>query len=139
MKHFGAQTKVDPTLPPPSFSDEAISEARTAIAGLRHLMHATSIDSIPFNERKALSSFSFGSAGFILAPEVSNEILSCLVDITTIAGLVRNITISGPSIKFMVDDEKWDAAAWACEASCFANSPTQQLGSGIGERSRFGT
>jgi len=27
----------------------------------------------------------------------------------------------------------WDAAAWACESSCFANSPTTQLGSGLGE------
>jgi len=133
MKHFSAQTKVDPTLPAPSFGEEQVAEAQMAIRGLRSLMHSTSIEAIPFNERKALSAFSFGSAGFILAPEMSNEILSCLVDITTLAGLVRNISISGPSIKFMVDNELWDIAAWACESSCFANNPTAQIGQGIGE------
>jgi HK97 family phage major capsid protein len=133
MKHFSVQTKVDPTLPAPTFSEEQVSEARTAIAGLRHLMHATSVESIPFGERKALSAFSFGSQGFILPAEMSNEILSCLADVTTIAGLVKNITISGPSIRFMVDNELWDLAGWACESSCFANSPTQQIGQGIGE------
>src|SRR5215831_21025870 len=96
-------------------------------------MHSTSIDQLRFDERKALSAFSFGSQGFILAPEMSNEILSCLTEITTIAGLVKNITISGPSIKFLTDSERWDAAAWACDANCFANSPTQQIAAGIGE------
>jgi transcriptional regulator with GAF, ATPase, and Fis domain len=81
----------------------------------------------------ASMSFSFGSQGFILAPEMSNEILSCLTDITTLAGLVRNISISSSSIKFLVDNELWDVAAWACEASCFANNPTKQIGDGIGE------
>lgn len=133
MKHFSAQTKVDPTLPAPSFGEEQVAEAQMAIRGLRSLMHSTSIESIPFNERKALSAFSFGSAGFILAPEMSNEILSCLVDITTIAGLVKNITISGPSIRFMVDNELWDVAGWSCDSSCFANNPTAQIGQGIGE------
>src|SRR5262249_47676166 len=132
-KHFNAQTKHDPSAPAPNFSEEAISEARTAIAGLRSLMHSTSIDQLRYDERKALSSFSFGSQGFILAPEMSNEILSCLTDITTIAGLVKNITIAGPSIKFLIDNENWDVAAWACQTSCFANNPTQQIGSGIGE------
>jgi HK97 family phage major capsid protein len=47
--------------------------------------------------------------------------------------LVKNITISGPSIKFLVDNEVWDVAAWACQTSCFANNPTQQIGSGLGE------
>src|SRR5262249_46031330 len=41
--------------------------------------------------------------------------------------------ISGPSIRFPVDNETWDVAAWACESSCFANNPTQQIGSGLGE------
>ena len=37
------------------------------------------------------------------------------------------------SIKFLTDNEVWDVAAWACEISCFANNPTQQIGSGLGE------
>ena len=39
--------------------------------------------------------------------------------------------ISGSSIKFLSDNEVWDVAAWACESSCFANNPTQQIGSGL--------
>jgi len=46
---------------------------------------------------------------------------------------MQNVAISGPGIKFLVDNEVWDVAAWACESSCFANNPTQQLGSGLGE------
>jgi HK97 family phage major capsid protein len=114
-------------------TDEQIAEAEVAVKGMRALMHTTNIDSLPSEYRKALSAFTFGSQGFILAPELSNEILSCLIDINDIAGLMRNITISGPSIKFMVDNEVWDVAAWACESSCFANNPTQQIGSGLGE------
>jgi len=41
--------------------------------------------------------------------------------------------ISGSSIKFLTDNEVWDVAAWVCESSCFANNPTQQIGSGLGE------
>jgi HK97 family phage major capsid protein len=133
QKHFAATTKRDVSLPEPSFSEEQVGEAKLAIAGIRALMHSTSIDQVPLDQRKALSSFSFGSQGFLLAPEMSQTILSCLETTTDIAGLMRNITISGPSIKFMVDNEVWDVAAWACESSCFANNPTQQIGSGLGE------
>src|SRR5262245_29051797 len=133
QKHFAATTKRDVSLPEPSFSEEQVREAKLAIAGIRALMHSTSIDQVPLDQRKALSSFSFGSQGFLLAPEQSQTILSCLETTTDIAGLMHNITISGPGIKFMVDNELWDLAAWACEASCFANNPTQQIGSGLGE------
>jgi len=133
QKHFAATTKRDASLPEPSFSEEQINEAKLAIAGIRTLMHSTSIDQVPLDQRKALSAFSFGSQGFMLAPEQSNEILSCLVDLPDITALMRNISISGSSIKFFVDNETWDVAAWACDSSCFANSPTQQIGSGLGE------
>jgi len=118
---------------PFTFNEDKVKEAELAIAGLRNWMHSTHIDLVPPDQRKALSAFTFGSSGFILSPEMSNEILSCLIDVTDIAGLMRNITISGPSIKFMVDNEVWDVAAWACESSCFANNPTQQIGAGLGE------
>jgi HK97 family phage major capsid protein len=132
-KHYLVNTKRDSAAPEVvNFSAEQVNEAQLAIRGLRNLMHSTSIDQVPLDQRKALSSFSFGSAGFILAPEMSNQILSCLVIPTDITGHMNNITISGPAIKFMVDNEQWDAAAWACDSSCFANSP-QQVGSGLGE------
>src|SRR5262249_19107931 len=117
----------------PSFSEDQVNEAKLAIRGIRSLMHSTSIDQVPLDQRKALSSFSFGSSGFILAPEQSNTILSCLVDVTDIAGLMNNVNISGAGIKFFVDNEIWDVAAWACESSCFANNPTKQIGDGLGE------
>jgi hypothetical protein len=46
---------------------------------------------------------------------------------------MNNINISAGSIKFLVDNEAWDVAAWACDSSCFANNPTQQIGEGLGE------
>src|SRR5262245_778990 len=133
QKFFSTTTKHDASMPPPSFSEAQIDEAKLAIAGIRTLMHSTSIDQLPHDQRKALSAFSFGSQGYILAPEMSQTILSCLEDPGDITGLMNNINISGPSIKFMVDNEVWDVAAWACDSSCFANNPTQQIGSGLGE------
>src|SRR5262245_17967361 len=133
QKHCSVATKRDVSLPGPNFSEQQVDEARLAIAGIRSLMHSTSIDQVPLDQRKALSSFSFGSQGFMLAPEQSQTILSCLETTTDIAGLMRNITISGPSIKFMVDNEIGDVSAWGCDSSCFANNSTQHLGSGLGE------
>src|SRR5262249_54283895 len=39
-------------------------------------------------EKKSLPSFAFGTNSFILAPQISNQVLSCLVDPTDITGLV---------------------------------------------------
>ena len=133
QRHYNRQTKHDGSLVEPSFSSAEINEAKTAIRGLHQLLHATSIDQLGFAERKALSAFSFGSSGFLLAPEMSNQILSCLEDVSDITALMRNVSISGPSIKFIVDNEAWNVAAWACEASCFANNPTKNIGDGLGE------
>jgi HK97 family phage major capsid protein len=134
QKHQIVNTKRDSAAPEVmNFSAEQVNEAQLAIRGLRNLMHSTSIDQVPLDQRKALSSFSFGSAGFILAPEMSATVLSCLALPTDITGYMNNVTISGPAIKFLVDNEVWDAAAWACDSSCFANTPTSQIGSGLGE------
>src|SRR5262249_5539630 len=97
QRYYNRQTKHDGMVVEPNFSSEEISEAQTAIRGLHALLHATSIDQLPFDQRKALSAFSFGSQGFLLAPEMSNEILSCLEDVGDITALMRNISISGPS------------------------------------------
>src|SRR5262245_28114747 len=97
QKFYATTTKHDASMPPPSFSEEQITEARTAIAGIRSLKHSTSIDQVPLDQRKALSAFSFGSQGFILAPEQSQTILSCLEDQADLAGLMQIVNISGPS------------------------------------------
>jgi formate dehydrogenase major subunit len=73
-------------------------------------------------EKKALTSFSFGSSGFILPPEMSNIVISCVVDETDVTGLMQNVTTSAGSLKFLIDNARMEASAWACEASCFANN-----------------
>src|SRR5262249_37041289 len=74
QKHFSVATKRDTSLPEVVFSEAQIAEAKLAIKGLRALMHSTSIDQVSIECRKALSAFSFGSQGFILAPEMSSQI-----------------------------------------------------------------
>jgi hypothetical protein len=37
-------------------------------------------------ERKALSAFSFGANQFILSPEMSNTVISCVFDETHVTG-----------------------------------------------------
>jgi HK97 family phage major capsid protein len=133
QRHYNRQTKHDGAIVELSFSNEEISEAMLANKAMHKLLHATSIDILRPDERKALSSFSFGSQGFLLAPEMSNQILSCLVDTTDLAALMQNVSISSGSIKFLVDNELWDLAGWACDASCFANNPTKVIGDGLGE------
>lgn len=104
-------------------SEDAISEALVHIKAVRNLMHYTDLGHLPDNQRKALSSFSFGSNGFLLPPEMSDRILSCVVDQTDITSLMDNVTIAGSAIKFLVDHGDLDNAEWACNAQCFANSP----------------
>jgi HK97 family phage major capsid protein len=136
LKHGMQHPKRDPDFPfAPKDSD--IDEARLAVKTLRRVMHMANLDNdmarLSDAERKALSTFNFGSNGFILAPEMASTVLSCLEDITDIPGLMQNMTISGPSVKFLVDNVRLDTAAWACEADCFANNPKANLNDGLGE------
>jgi HK97 family phage major capsid protein len=78
---------------------------------------------LPLEFRKSLTAFSLGANGVILAPQISDQVLSCLVDPSDVTGIVNNVTISGGSIKFLIDNVRMGDAAWACEASCFANNP----------------
>jgi len=88
---------------------------------------------LPLEFRKSLTAFSLGSNGFILAPQISDQVLSCLVDPTDVTGIMNNVQISGGSIKFLIDNQRMADAAWACEASCFANNPQPDLQQGLGE------
>jgi HK97 family phage major capsid protein len=133
LKHEARVTKSSPSELPYAPTEAELEEAEYAVKGLRHLFKATDIGQLPLTEHKALTSFSLGASGFILVPEMSNEILSCLVDITDVTGMVRNVAISGPSIKFMTDNIRLDTAAWACESTCFANNPTADFTNGLGE------
>src|SRR5262245_15227917 len=118
---------------PFSPTDAEIDEALLARAAIKRFFKTTSIDAIPLDMRKALSSFSVGTSGFILPPEMSGRVLSCLEDKTDVAGIVGSINISGPSIKFLIDNAEISEAAWACQTDCFANNPGSDIVKGLGE------
>jgi HK97 family phage major capsid protein len=132
LKHQWKVPKQDPEHPFQPTEDQ-ITEAITANKAVRALMHTTDVAMLSPEYRKSLSSFSMGASGFILPPEISNKILSCLVYPTDVSGLCGNLTVSGPSIKFLVDNVLLDTAAWACETTCFANNPQTHLTDGLGE------
>jgi len=131
LKHELKIVKKDPDHPF-TCTEEQIAEACTAVKAMTELMNTTNIDNLTPEYRKALTAFSFGSNGFILSPEMSNQVLSCLTDQTDVAGLMRSMTTAAPSVKFMINNLRIDYAAWACETTCFANNPQADL-SGLGE------
>ena len=118
---------------PFSPSEGEITEAGIAVKALSALVNSTNLDSLSIEYRKALSAFQFGSNGFILSPIMSDRILSCLVDPTDVTGIMANMTIAGPSVRFLIDNVRIDYAAWACETACFANNPQPNLTEGLGE------
>jgi hypothetical protein len=62
------------------------------------------LDRLAPEHRKSLSAFSFGPPGnFLLPPTQANRVLSCLVYPTNLSGLVDKVTISGPSLVFLID------------------------------------
>jgi HK97 family phage major capsid protein len=64
---------------------------------------------------------------------MSNQVISCVADPTDLAGLMDQVTISAGSIKFQIDNARWDYAGWACDNSCFANQSNPDLTQGLGE------
>src|SRR5262245_48314548 len=132
LRHLLKVPKIDNEHPFAPTEDQ-ITDAGTAIKAIRALLKTTDIGNLVDIYRKALSSFSVGTSGFILPPEMSGRILSCLEDVTDVAGLMDNLTISGPSIKFLVDDARLNEAAWACQTDCFPNNPAADLKNGLGE------
>jgi HK97 family phage major capsid protein len=110
-----------------------LEEAQLAIRGAHAIMHALSIEQLDPLQRKTLSSFNLGSSGFILPPEMSSTVLSCLEDQTDVAGIMGNLTIAGSSVKFLVDNAEVSEAAWACESECFPNTASPDIVRGLGE------
>jgi hypothetical protein len=120
LRHLQRVPKSDPMVPPFEPTSEQMSEAVLAVKGIRGLLHTTSIDQLPFDQRKALSSFNMGASGFILPTEMSDRILSCITDPSDLAGVMGNISISGPAVRFLVDNSNLDLAQWASDCDCFA-------------------
>lgn len=50
--------------------------------------------------------FQLWANGFLLSPVRASRVLSCLVDPSDLSGLVDRITISGPSVKFLIDNAR---------------------------------
>ena len=70
---------------------------------------------------------------FVLAPQMSDRVLSCLGDPTDVAGLIGQASTSGGSLKFLIDNARMQDAGSACDAACFANDPNPDLQEGLGE------
>jgi len=109
-----------------------VDEAVMAMHGLRQLIRHGDPNKLSAEVRKSLSSFSFGANSFALSPVMANRTLSCLVDPTDLSGLVDNVSISGPSLQFLIDNARMALAAWQCESNCFSNNPSPDLNEGLG-------
>jgi hypothetical protein len=64
-----------------------VDEALNAMQAWRSILRHDDIQRLDDIERKALSSFSFGSAGWVTPPRVSTRILSCLTDPTDVLSM----------------------------------------------------
>jgi hypothetical protein len=94
-------------MPSPTDIDEAVT-ARTALTNLWRLADPNRLDQL---QRKSLSSFSLGTNEILLPPVLSNQVLSCITDPTDIASLVQTVNISGPSVRFLIDNQRISAGA----------------------------
>jgi HK97 family phage major capsid protein len=118
----------DDYTPSSSEIDEALA-ARKALKSLFRNGEAR-LDHL---QKKSLSSFSFGTNAFLLPPEMSTRVLSCLVSPTDVSGLADHVQISAGGVKFLIDNVRMGLGGWACDASCFANNPVPDLQDGLGE------
>jgi HK97 family phage major capsid protein len=90
--------------------DEGIMAQKAWRAILRH----GDIQRLDDIERKALSSFTFGSAGWVIPPQVSTRILSCLTDPTDVLSMFSQETISAGSIQYPIDNVEMENVGCAC-------------------------
>lgn len=136
VAHAAKHEKRDPATAfnPEKVNVEQVQLAIKAMHKYIHLPHGMDkMSALTDQEWKAMTSFAFSGNSFVLAPQMSSRILSCLEDITDVSGMFSNMTISKGSVKFLTDNERLDIAGWACEASCFANNPKPHLEDGLGE------
>jgi HK97 family phage major capsid protein len=113
-------------------SSSQIDEAMLAMRGLRQLIRHGDPNKLSSDVRKSLSAFSFGANSSALSPVMASRTLSCLVDPTDLSELVDNVSISGPSLQFLIDNATMALASWSCESNCFANNPSPDLNEGLG-------
>jgi hypothetical protein len=132
-KHMLTVPKDDGIAPDYEPSSMEIEEALVARKALEKLFRTGELNNLDVNDRKALTSFTFGGNSFILSPQMSDRVLSCLVEPFNLAGLMHNENISAGSLNLLIDNATMDEAAWACQVECFANNPQSQLAAVLGE------
>jgi len=131
IRHSLAVTKHEDTEYVPAANE--IDEAITAQKALSQYLRHGNIDRLAPEFRKSLSAFSFGPPGnFLLAPTQAARVLSCLADPTDLSGLFDQVTISGPSLVYSIDNARMGMGAGSCESGCFANNPMPDLNEGLG-------
>jgi len=77
-------------------SGSEVDEAAHAIKAWRGFMRHGDLHRLPEIERKSLSAFSFGN-GWLLQPEQSGRVLSCLNDVQDAMGLFGQLAIGAGS------------------------------------------
>jgi len=66
---------------------------------------------LPQEYQKNLSGFNYGGAGgWLLQPQMSNEVLRCATDPTDLAGMMNNVNISSGSTIFPIDNARMSLA-----------------------------
>ncbi|GLR85838.1 phage major capsid protein [Bradyrhizobium iriomotense] len=119
---------------PPEFGGQEIEQAIAARKAFRSFLRFGDFQRMLDPERKALSEFALGQFGVLVPPQISDRILSCLTDPGDLAGIVDNLTISGASIQFLIDNADFeDLFGWACEAECAANGTGADAAKGLGQ------
>jgi hypothetical protein len=71
---------------PSTFNSAQIDEAIAARRGFKSLIRHRDMNKLDAHECKSLSAFSFGTNHFPMAPEMSNQVLSCLADPSDLSG-----------------------------------------------------
>jgi HK97 family phage major capsid protein len=136
VKHDLQQPKVDVAAAAYEPSTNEIDEAVRANRAMKALWRHADPGKLDHMERKSLSAFSMGNTGFLFAPEMSSQVLRCLVEPTDLTGMMNRVAIGSGSVKFLIDNSQMEIANWACETSCFHNNPQPNLQEGLGELSR---
>src|SRR5262249_24141325 len=85
-------------------AEDEIALAPTYRGALRGLWRHGNPEKCTVEERKSLSSFSFGTNEFLMPPDMSSVVMSCLVDPTNLAALVNIVDTSSASVRFFVDN-----------------------------------
>ena len=133
LKHMVRQPKADP-LHVFNPSEDDLTEAEIACKAMRHVLKLSGgIEGLDGIQRKALSSFALGSSGWLLPPDWSQTILSCLQAKTDLTGLVTNLTTTGSSLKLFKDSAEFDDAAWGCDVDCFGATQIKNITDGLSE------